>query len=160
MTALNFNANEVEPAREFTLIPAGKYEAVISNSEQKATKAGTGQYLQLTFQIIEGEHKGRLLWVRLNLDNPNATAVKIARGELSAICRAVGVLQPQDSSELHDLPLVITVKTRKRKDDDELENVVRGYARKETPQIVQTAPAPAAANTPPWQRRSRDEVPF
>ena len=36
-----------------------------------------------------------------------ATAVKIARAELSAICRAVGVMAPNDSVELHDLPLVM-----------------------------------------------------
>ena len=56
------------------------------------------------------EFKGRNLWARLNLDNPNEIAVKIARAELSALCRAVGVLEPKDSVELHNLPLVISVK--------------------------------------------------
>ena len=42
-------------------------------------------------QIAEVVHdlESRLLWARLNLDNPNQQAVQIARGELSAICRAV-----------------------------------------------------------------------
>ena len=84
-----FDANQVEPSADFEPIPAGKYEAVITESEMKPTKAGTGHYLQLTFQVVEGEFKNRLLWARLNLDNPNATAVQIARAELSAICRAV-----------------------------------------------------------------------
>jgi hypothetical protein len=78
----------------------------------KPNKDGTGSYLQLTFEILDGPHKGRLLWARLNLDNPNATAVAIAKAELSAICRAVGVLAPKDSVELHDLPLVIHVKCK------------------------------------------------
>ena len=96
MADLNgFDANNVEPAAAFDPIPAGKYLAVITDSEMKPNKAGTGSYLQLTFQIIEGEYKNRLLWARLNLDNPNATAVQIARAELSAICRAVGVLAPE-----------------------------------------------------------------
>ena len=77
-----FDANEVEPANDLEPIPVGKYVAVITDSEMKPTKSGAGSYLQLTFQIIEGEHSGRLLWVRLNLDNPNATAVEIARREL------------------------------------------------------------------------------
>ena len=148
MTALNFNASEVEPAQEFSLIPAGKYQAVVVASDVKPTKAGTGHYLELTFQIIEGEHNGRRLWARLNLENANETAVKIARGELSAICRAVGVLQPKDSSELHDRPLVISVKTRKRKDDGELENVIRGYSKKETA----AKPVQATTDSPPWRR--------
>jgi len=144
-----FNANEVEPTTDFDPIPAGKYLAVITESEVKPNKSGTGSYLQLTFQIIEGEHKGRFLWARLNLDNPNATAVKIARGELSAICRAVGVMAPNDSVELHDLPLVISVKCKKREDTGEITNEIKGYHKKEA---ANGKPAQATNDTPPWRR--------
>jgi len=149
MASLNFNANEVEPSSDFEVIPPGKYVAVITDTEVKKNKAGTGSYLQLTFQVIEGEFKNRFLWARLNLDNPNATAVKIARAELSAICRAVGVLQPKDSCELHNLPLVITVKSRKRTDTGEAVNEVKGYARRE---VATGQPQQANTNTPPWKR--------
>jgi hypothetical protein len=111
-----FDANQVEPTGDFDPIPAGKYLAVITDSEMKPTKAGTGSLLQLTFQIVEGEYQNRLIWTRLNLDNPNAVAVQIARADLSAICRAVGVLSPRDSVELHNLPLVIHVRCKKRND--------------------------------------------
>ena len=150
MAILNgFDANQVEPTTEFDAIPAGKYLAVITESEVKANKAGTGSFLKLTFQIIEGEYKNRLLWARLNLDNPNDTAVKIARAELSAICRAVGVMKPSDSAELHNLPLVIKVKCKRRKDTDELTNELGGYERKEA---AAGKPIQAATNTPPWRR--------
>ena len=46
--------------------------------------------------------------------------MKIARAELSAICRAVGVLAPNDSTELHNLPLVIHVRCKKRQDTGEI----------------------------------------
>jgi hypothetical protein len=62
----NFNANQVEPSSNLEAIPAGKYLAVITESELKPTKSGSGSYLQLTFQILEGEYKGRFLWSRLN----------------------------------------------------------------------------------------------
>ena len=39
----NFNANNVEPAADFDPIPAGKYVAVITDSEMKATKNGKRQ---------------------------------------------------------------------------------------------------------------------
>lgn len=146
----NFNAHEVEPTTPFDPIPAGKYLAVITESAMKPTKAGNGSYLELTFQILEGEFKNRMLWARLNLDNPNATTVKIAQGELSAVCRAVGVMEPNDSAELHNLPLVITVRCKKRKDTDEIVNEVRGYAKKEQPAPpTQTG---SANGTPPWKR--------
>jgi hypothetical protein len=145
-----FDANQVDPSTTFDPIPAGKYVAVITQSEMKDTKAGTGSYLQLTFQIIEGEFKDRFLWARLNLNNPNATAVKIAQAELSAICRAVGVLVPTDSTDLHNLPLVLHVRCKKRPDTGEIANEIKGYARKESP-TPPAAPA-AASSTPPWKR--------
>ena len=145
-----FDANQIEPSREFEPIPAGKYLAVITESEMKPTKNGAGSYLQLTFQIQEGPHKNRILWARLNLDNPNATAVQIAQGELSAICRAVGVLAPNDSQDLHNLPIVIHVKCVKRADTGELANEIKGYSKKEAP--ASPAAAPQAGSTPPWKR--------
>ncbi len=145
-----FNANEVEPTTSFEALPAGKYLAAITESEMKATKSGTGSYLQLTFTILEGKYKNRIIWDRLNLTNPNATAVKIARSELSAICHAVGQMQPRDSVELHNLPLVITVKVKKREDTGELTNEIKGYASKDAadqqPQVAVTD------STPPWKR--------
>ncbi|MFN4261772.1 MAG: DUF669 domain-containing protein [Gemmataceae bacterium] len=62
-----FDANQVEPSSDFEPIPAGKYLALITESEMKANKAGTGSYLQFTFQILEGPHKERKVWTRLNL---------------------------------------------------------------------------------------------
>jgi len=152
MATLNdFDANQVEPTTPFDPVPAGKYLAVITESQMKPTKARTGEFLELTLQIIDGQYQGRKLWARLNLNNPNETAVKIARAELSAICRAVGVLQPKDSVELHNLPMVITVKSKKRTDTGDLTNEIKGFAKREAAQGV---PQQAAPNdtTPPWKR--------
>jgi len=150
MANLNgFNANSVEPMADFEAIPPGKYVAVITDSKMKPTKSGNGSYLELTFQVIEGEFKNRLLWARLNLDNPNALTVKIARSELSAICRAVGVMEPKDSCELHNLPLVLTVK-QKTDSDGEVRNEIKGYGRRETANGAK--PAQNANPTPPWRR--------
>lgn len=150
MADLNgFNANQVEPTTEFEAIPAGKYLAMITESEMKPTKSGSGSYLQLTFQILEGDYKGRFVWARLNLNNANSTAVQIARSELSAICRAVGVMTPSDSVELHNLPLAITVKCKKRDDTGDVSNEIKGYAKREA---ANGQPQQAATSTPPWRR--------
>ena len=145
-----FDANQVEPSTAFEPIPAGKYLAAIIDSKMKPTKSGKGQDLELTFQVLEGEHKGRQLWARLNLDNANEQTVKIARGELSAICRAVGVLAPNDSTDLHNLPLIVSVRCKKRQDTGEITNEVRGFAKREAasgkPQQAQTDAAPWLRN--------------
>jgi hypothetical protein len=151
MTNLNgFNANNVDPATDFEPIPAGKYLAVITDSEMKPTKSGSGHYLELTFQVIDGPYKNRMLWSRLNLDNPNAQAVQIAQGELSAICRAVGVMQPKDSIEIHNLPLLVTVKCKRREDTGDVVNEIKGYAKKEA---ANGTPQQESSSTPPWARR-------
>ncbi len=152
MAHLNgFDATQVEPNAGFDPIPAGKYLAAITESEMKPTKNGSGSYLQLTLTVLDGEHKGRVLWARLNLNNPNATAVKIARAELSAVCHAVGVMQPRDSVELHNIPLLITVKLKKREDTGELTNEIKGFEPKSVAAGVPQQ-APATSNTPPWKR--------
>ena len=151
MAHLNgFNANDVEPTTAFEPLPAGKYLAAITASEMKATKKGDGSYLQLEFTVLEGDCKGRKTWDRLCINHPNALTQSIARGNLSAICRAVGVMQPRDSVDLHNLPLVITIKVKKREDTGELTNEIKGYERKEP--AGQTQQAPVTDNTPPWKR--------
>ena len=145
-----FNANQVDPATDFEPIPAGKHVAVVTASEMKPTKSGSGSFLELTFQVIEGEYKNRLLWARLNLDNPNPLTVQLARAELSSICRATGVLQPKDSAELHNIPILVTVKCRKREDTGEVTNEIKAYAKKET---AAGQPQQAVSSTPPWARR-------
>jgi hypothetical protein len=90
--------------------------------------------------------------------------VEITRSHLSAICHAIGVMKPRDSSELHHLPLVITVKA-KRNDDGMIYNEIRGYAKRETTIAKATTP-PQVTSTqalqylqtsvdetvPPWER--------
>jgi len=152
MANLNgFNAHEVEPTTPYSPVPAGKYLAAITASQVKPTKSKDGSYLELEFTILDGSCKGRKVWDRLCLVHTNQQTVKIARANLSALCRAVGVMQPKDSLELHNLPVLVTVKCKKRDDNDELTNEVKGYARKEAAagQPQQAAPSD---NTPPWKR--------
>ena len=154
MATLNFDANQVEPSAGKDPVPAGKYVAAITASEMKPTKNGAGQYLECEYQIIDGDHKGRKLWSRHTLQHPSAQTVQIARGELSAICRAIGIMQPKDSAELHNLPMTVTVKLKKRDDNGEMTNEVTAWAKKDAavgaPQQAGAAGGPA---TPPWLRK-------
>ena len=102
MALIDFNAEAIEPLSDFSPLPVGNYTVVITQSEMKPTKTGNGQYLQLTLQVVEGEFKNRLIFDRLNIQNPNSVAQQIAQKALSSICRAVGVMHPRDSEELHD----------------------------------------------------------
>lgn len=128
MSDLTWFKPEQNRQPEFGPIPPGKYAAVIADSEMKPTKDGTGSYLQLRLVITDGDHRNRQIFTRLNLNNKNETAQKIARGQLAAICDAVGVPQPQDSSQLHDIPLEITI-TERKGSDGTLQSDVRSYGK-------------------------------
>lgn len=159
-----FNAAEVPPSQPFDLIPPGYQVAAIIQSDIKPTKAGTGEYLELVWQILEGEYAGRKLFDRLNINNPNAVAQKIGQESLSAICHAVGILQPNSTEDLHDVPVLVKVGVKSPRDGYDAANEIKGYKPFDgaaPPPQPKSAPAasatPAAAATAqpkaaPWRR--------
>ena len=160
MPSLNgFDANQWEP-QSFDLLPDGTYEAVITASENKDTKTG-GEMLVLELQIINGKYHGRKLWDRLNLKNNNKDTEKRAKGMLSSICRAVGIMTPMDSSELHNIPMYIGVGSQPAHDEYAASNKIKSYrAPPVGPPIVAPAvdlPKPAPADTTPAKD---DGIPF
>jgi len=144
-----FDATQIQPNQPFEVLPAGDYTCIITESEMADTSKG-GQMLKLTLQVIEGEHTNRMLFDRLNLVNSNPKAVEIAQRTLSAICHAVGKYQVSDSAELHNLPLIASVKIRPASADGQYgpQNDIKGYK----PPTAQPAAQPfAAAQQPPAQ---------
>lgn len=95
---------------DFTPLPAGDHVMAITKTEYKATKAGTGHYLQCILKVISGKNKGRSLFENLNLDNPNPIAVEIANKSLNSICQACDKVGVEDSEELHNIPMMVTLK--------------------------------------------------
>ena len=144
-----FNAANVEPNETRDPLPAGWYKCVITESEEKPTKAQTGSYLQMTLEVIEGDHQGRKVFERLNLNNPNQTAVEIAQRTLSGICRSVGVMTPRNSSDLHDKPLMVKVAVKPASGDYGASNEIKEYAE---PEKKAATAASGGGATPPWKR--------
>lgn len=155
MAQINFDASQVDPSVPFEVLPSDKHLVEITKSEMKATKAGDGAYLELEYTVLDGAFKGRKVWDRLCLNHRTQKTVEIARANLSAVCHAVGVMKPRQSSELHHIPFVITVKLKKEKDTDNIYNEVKGYAKRVS--VIAVAPQPvqypqADNSTPPWMR--------
>lgn len=154
-----FDATKVEPSSPMEAVPAGSYPCRIVDTEIKETKAGTGKYLMLTMDILDPNYKGRKLFDRLNLWNPNQQAVDIANKTLSAICHAVGIMQPRNHEEFRGKALNVKVAV----DNDPqygARNEVKGYSAIEgaSPMATQGQPdgqaaSPAGPATPPWGSR-------
>lgn len=157
MAALDgvFDARTVEPNAGLKPVPVGKYKAIIRKSEKKANSAKTGHYIEMVFEIVEGDSRGKRVYARLNLWNPNNTAVEIARGELSAICHATGVMNLSDTQQLHNIPLMIKVSVKERNDKKgEYTNEIDGYERTDVAahnsQATYVA-AKSADDVAPWE---------
>lgn len=150
---MGFDANQVEPAKGFELLPSGDYVVAIVNSGMKTTNDGTGEYLKLELDVLEGQYKGRKLWENLNLRNASSQAVEIARGTLSAICRAVNVMTPGNSEQLHNIPMRIKVAIKKG-NDGEVRNRITKFEAKNTTSSVPVGAGAGASNggAAPWKK--------
>lgn len=168
MAKLNFNAADKEPMTEFKNLPEGKYIASIIKSEIKPTAKKDGKRLNLTFKVLNGEHKGSQLFVGLNIENPSQQAVEISDRELKSICDAIGKGKENisDSEELHGLPMEITVdieppsgeytdeKTGETKFRYKAKNVITGYAPYEGSEVLnesESVPTQAGGDKLPWK---------
>ena len=124
-----FNSNDHEEMGDFSAMPAGDYQAEITESKRKESKTTAGNfYWELTFKIIGGKFNGRTTWTRLNLINSDA-AVEIANQELTSICKAVGKVSIGDTTELHKIPMTITLKIDAATAQYSASNSITKYAR-------------------------------
>jgi hypothetical protein len=87
----------------------------------------------------------------LNLKNRSEKAVTIAKATLSSICRAVNVLSPKDSSDLHGKTLTVRIGCREY--NGQVQNEVKGYGPAEAGghMIAEAFAAPAETKpASPW----------
>lgn len=156
MAQLQFDATQVAPdAGQLDAIPAGWYNAAMDQSEMKPTKDGSGAYLECRFNVLDGQYAGRKLFARLNLRNMNPVAQEIAYKQLSAICHAIGVLNIQESSQLHNQPMKLKVSQRPATAEYEASNEIKAF--KNINENVGAGAAPAAGPagfTPPPQQQA------
>ena len=110
--AANTEGNK-EGQDDRSVMAPGDYLMHIVKTEFKETKKKDGHYLACQLKVIEGENKGRVVFINLNLDNPNPVAVEIANKELNSICQACGLEGVEDSDELLNIPMSVKLKVKK-----------------------------------------------
>ena len=146
-----FDATAPENQRTNSIVPAGEYPAIMVESEKKPTNAADGHYLKTKWQIVSVEYKNRIIFKNFNLWLPahKEQALQIARGEFSEFCRAVGVPNPKDSSELHNQVCMIKVKVRVDKSGQyEDQNDISGF--KPIGKAAPVAVAAGSSSGDPW----------
>jgi hypothetical protein len=149
MAQFNFDASTVAPQASTGPLPAGTYLAHITESDVQPLKSGNGEGLKLTFEVIEGQFKGRKVWENLNIRHTSEDTQRIAQSQLSALCHAVNVIKLMDTAALHFKPVRINVTVREAQGQYKASNNIKGY---ESAGASFSAPAaaPAPAESPAW----------
>lgn len=155
MASFSFNASAITPKTSYDPIPAGWYLAQVTDSIVNPSKSGKGMRMSLTFDILDGEFKGRKVFVGLNVQHENPKVENISREQLGYLMHAVGVIDLNDTAQLHMKPVMIKVKIREAKDGYDASNDVNGY-KAATQGHAPVGGAPTAANSamPPWQKKA------
>ena len=107
---LGFELKTEEAAAEFSgqfeVLPPGWIQVVVTGSEVKDTKAGTGKMLELVYETRDG----KTLKDRLNIVNPSEVAQKIGRAALGKLAVSIGIKgELKDTNVLHGRPFEIKV---------------------------------------------------
>jgi hypothetical protein len=93
-----------------TAIPDGAYRIIFDSAKFEPTKDGQGTKLNLHWQVVEGECKGRGTFESLNVVNRSEDCVNIAMGQLNRYYKAVGKEDTDDENELLNVPFCVKVK--------------------------------------------------
>lgn len=151
MAELQFNSANVEPQQSFEPIPKGWYNLSVESCELKPTKAGTGSYLSLQLKVQDGEFNNRTVFDMITYSNPNAQAVEIGHRKLSALCRAVGIVELTSTDMLLNRLVAAKVGIRIDKTGTyDPQNDIKEYksASEATAPVVGNAAPTAAASQP------------
>ena len=152
MAQFNFDASQVVPQQSSGPLPAGVYLAHIVESDVQPLKSGNGEGLKLTFEVIDGQFKGRKVYENLNIRHTSEDTQRIAQSQLSALCHAVNVIKLMDTAALHFKPVRINVTVREAQGIYKASNNIKGYeAAGGGISAPATAPTPApVAEAPVW----------
>jgi len=91
------------------LIDQGTYRAEIIKACIKETKKKNGEFIEITYRIMDNPFKWRYVWGRYNIKNPSVNAVEIGLRNLKALCMAVGIKSFDRPDELEGLELLVGV---------------------------------------------------
>jgi hypothetical protein len=134
-------------------LPAGWYNAHITQAEARPTKDGTGQYIKIRYDILGPTHVGRVVFANVNIRNKSAEAERIGRAQLGDLMRACGIKQLLQADQLVGGTPEIQVTVRPARDQYPASNEVKairaaGGAAPSLPAAAPAASKPRAAA--PW----------
>ena len=142
--------------RSYEPLPAGWYTATIGGAEVKATKAGTGEYISIRYDVTGPTHQGRVVFGNLNIKNPNPAAEAIAYQQMGELMRAIGLGRVDDTDQFIGGQLQIKLDIRKSEQYGDSNDVkaFKSLSGGAMPMAASAAPKAASAKaSPPWVKK-------
>jgi hypothetical protein len=104
MANFDWSQDEYDTPTDFAIIPEGtEVKLKCTEAEDKATSTG-GEMIAATFVVVEGEHKGRKIWMNFNTVNKSEKAQNFGRRMIAGWSRASGKPNAKNTDELLDRP--------------------------------------------------------
>lgn len=138
MGNLGFTLTEEDYKNNYSPLPAGEYPVVVTDTEIKPTKEGTGKFVKVTHQVVDGPYNGKFIVNNINIQNPNPVAVEISKKTLAKIEKALGlpVGGLQNHEQMRGVPVRVHL-TVKQDDKYGPGNEIKNYL----PYLPDSAPA-------------------
>ena len=151
MTLLNIQALD-EPVREtdFSPLPEGWYEVVISQAEMRETSNdnGTYDYVWVEMTVTSGDHTNRRLWPVFSVFHPTLTIRKGQEEKAGHLVRALNMASLTDIGQLKKRQLQVRV----YHDKEGKPQIANYKSAASTAETTEAEPAPPSGNgqKPAW----------
>ena len=147
----SYTVKDIPEQDGFEPIPAGWYNARITEAEVKSTKAGTGSYIKVRYDITGPTHQGRVIYGNINLSNPNQQAEQIGIQQLGSLARAIGLDVISDSDQLINREVQIKLSIKKDTSGQYNDsNDVKGFKAVDGYMPPMASVSTGKSATPPW----------
>ncbi len=155
-------------------LPAGKYRVMITSVEDRETKTGTGRYLRLKFQVVDGQYSNWNTSDMINYQNDNPKAEEIGWQQLKKCVKAIWGSFPEEFTAADLENQVLEVQTKVEEYNGSMSSKVKNYivqrdqpaAATEEDDVPEMPPAKTPVRTTPPPRvsprpaGSKTNVPF
>jgi hypothetical protein len=145
MAKFGFDLDEVEidVQQDYRPFPKGNYKLQAVEAEEKETAKRNGTYIKVKFEVVSGEHTGRLLWENFNVSNPSEVAQRIGRQQLVAWATACNKPDATDTDVLIGKTFEASVDIEKGTGGYEDSNKIKGYLRSDSYDKIAKVPKAA-----------------
>lgn len=144
MSFLDLTNLKVEARTPYSVLPDGTYIVRVDKAEVKDTVKAGGQMINVALKVTAGDHAGRLIFDSFNIKNASEQAQNIGLQHLKTMMECAGMGAVLETvSDLSGKVVAVKVGQEKKRDSEEMRNVIKSY-------LSMNAPGVETKSEVPW----------